>query len=85
MSLLGAKYRSAPSRDGICAISSSKDRAPISRLFKQSRDGAAPTKDDFLLLLLKSFFLFGLAIDDIRSSKFATKSIRYTYHITIII
>ena len=45
--LLGAKYRSAPSRDGTCAISSSKDRAPISRLLKQSRDGAAPTKDDF--------------------------------------
>ena len=45
--LLGAKCRSPPSRDGTCAISSSKDRAPISRLLKQSRDGAAPTKDDF--------------------------------------
>ena len=86
ISLLGPKYRSALSRDGTCAISSSKDSAPISRLLKQSRDGADPTKDDFLLLILKRFFLlFRLDIDDIRSSKFATKSIGYTYYITIII
>ena len=45
--LLGANYRSARSRDFTCAISSSKDRAPISRLLKQSRDGAAPTHNDF--------------------------------------
>ena len=49
--LLGAKYRSARSRDGTCAISSSKDRAPISRLLKQSRDGAALTHNDFLFYI----------------------------------
>ena len=32
-----------PSEDGTCAISSLKDRVPILRLLKQSRDGAAPT------------------------------------------
>ena len=42
--LLGAKYRSVPSRDGTCAISSSKDRTPILRLLNQSRNSAAPTQ-----------------------------------------
>ena len=51
--MLGANYRSARSRDFTCAILSSKDRAPISRLLKQSRDGAAPTHNDFYLLILK--------------------------------
>ena len=45
--MLGAKYQSAPCRDGTCAISSTKICAPISRLLKQSRDGAAPTPNDF--------------------------------------
>ena len=51
--MLGAKYRFARSRDFTCAISSSKDRAPISRLLQQSRDGAAPTHNNFYLLILK--------------------------------
>ena len=55
--MLGAKYRSAQSRDGTCAISASKDRAPISRLLKQSRDGAAPTHNDFLIDFEKVFHL----------------------------
>ena len=58
MLLLGAKYRSARSRDGTCAISSSKDRAPISRFLKQSRDGAAPTHNDCLLILKRSLIWY---------------------------
>ena len=56
--LLGANYRSARSRDGTCAISASKDRAPISRLLKQSRDGAAPTQNDFYHTILRYDWLY---------------------------
>ena len=52
--MLGPKFPSARSRDFTCAISSLKDHAPILRLLKQSRDGAAPTHNDFYLLILKS-------------------------------
>ena len=59
--MLGAKYRFARSRDGTCAISASKDRALISRLLKQSRDGAAPTHNDFYHTIVRYdwLYLFG--------------------------
>ena len=62
VNMLGAKYRSAQSRDGTCAISSSNDRAPISRLLKQSRDGAAPTHNDFYHSILMRLAVFILEV-----------------------
>ena len=41
--MLGVKYQSTPSRDGTCM---SKNCVSMSRLLKQSRDGAAPTQND---------------------------------------
>ena len=56
--LLGAKCRSTRSRGGTCAISASKDRAPISRLLKQSRDGAAPTHNDSYHTIVRYDWLY---------------------------
>ena len=56
--MLGAKYRSAPSRDGTCAISALKDRASISRLLEQSQDEPDPTHNDFLLNFKRSLIWY---------------------------
>ena len=63
--MLGANYRFARSRDFTCAISTSKDRAPILRLLEQSRDGAAPTYNDLYrrILILLAVFIFEVVND----------------------